>query len=317
MDGDTSLLRALLIGMRQAYSRGENVMAFARRTIGDSASGNALAATLVAYDLQAGSYVEEAKRDPKFNHEWCEQLASIISPLTTEGNSVLEVGCGEATTLAGVLSGLGSRIGPALGLDISWSRLEVAQRWLASASVNARVVVGDLFTIPLEAQSVDIVYTSHSIEPNGGREVEAVRELLRVARKWVVLVEPAYELASRSAQARMEEHGYVRGLRAAAEGCGARIVEHRLLDVASNALNPSGLLLLEKESKAAVHDDSLRWECPLSRTRMIDRGDAFVAVQVGLVYPVLRGIPMLRPEHAIVASNFEGQTSRTGTPQHR
>lgn len=45
------------------------------------------------------------------------------------------------------------------------------------------------------------------------REEEAIRELMRVARRAVVLVEPIYELANSEAQARMHTHGYVRGLK--------------------------------------------------------------------------------------------------------
>lgn len=44
---------------------------------------------------------------------------------------------------------------------------------------------------------------SHALEPNCGKEEEALRKCLRVARKAVVLVEPVYELASAEAQARM------------------------------------------------------------------------------------------------------------------
>jgi ubiquinone/menaquinone biosynthesis C-methylase UbiE len=35
---------------------------------------------------------------------------------------------------------------------------------------QADLVVADLFHIPFADNSVDVVYTSHSLEPNGGRE---------------------------------------------------------------------------------------------------------------------------------------------------
>lgn len=50
--------------------------------------------------------------------------------------------------------------------------------------------------MPLKDNSIDIVYTSHSIEPNGGREEEALEELYRVANKYLILLEPDYELAN-------------------------------------------------------------------------------------------------------------------------
>jgi hypothetical protein len=108
------------------------------------------------------------------------------------------------------------------------------------------VFVGDLFRIPLADNSIDVIYTSHSLEPNVGREALAINELLRVARKVVVLVEPLYELAPENAKKRMAEHGYVRGLKTTAEKLGANVVEYGLLDICSNPLNPSGVVLIVK-----------------------------------------------------------------------
>jgi len=113
---------------------------------------------------------------------------------------------------------------------------------------QAASVVADLFHIPAEDDSVDAIYTSHSIEPNWGREEEALKELLRVARRAVVLVEPIYELATPDAQARMAHHGYVRGLQATAETLDCIIDEYRLLGPLGrvNPLNPSGVIVMKK-----------------------------------------------------------------------
>lgn len=208
-------------------------------------SATRVIATLIAYDLQVGSYVAGARENPEGNSRWCAQLAEILDPLLNKQSSLLEVGCGEATTLAGVLQHLTNMPRHPLGLDISWSRCTEGQGWLSEQKVSAQLFVADLFNIPLEDASVDVVYTSHSIEPNGGREEDAIRELMRVARRAVVLVEPIYELANPDAQARMRHHGYVRGLKETAERLGAK-VNACLLDYRSDPLNPSGLILIEK-----------------------------------------------------------------------
>jgi hypothetical protein len=241
---DPAELRHLILGMRAAYARGENAMEYARQAA--NTIGNSVIATLIAYDLQAGSYVAGACENPEGNSRWCSQLAEILDPLLNKQSSLLEVGCGEATTLAGVLQQLTNTPGHALGLDISWSRCTEGQGWLSEQKVSARLFVADLFDIPLEDASVDVVYTSHSIEPNGGRNEDVIRELTRVARRAVVLVEPIYELANPDAQARMRHHGYVRGLKETAERLGAKVNDYRLLDYRSNPLNPSGLILIEK-----------------------------------------------------------------------
>ncbi len=300
---DVVELRQLILGMRAAYAKGDNAMEYARQAVGTI--GNSVVATLIAYDLQAGSYVAGVRENPEENLRWCIQLAKILDPLLTKQSSLLEVGCGEATTLAGVLQRLTNTPTHALGFDISWSRCTEGRGWLTEKKVPARLFVADLFNIPLEDESVDVVYTSHSIEPNGEQEEDAIRELMRVARRAVVLIEPIYELASAAAQTRMSSHGYIRGLKETAERLGAKVNDYRLLGYTSNSLNPSGLVLIEKNgiNRAGV---APAWRCPITHTPMSDMGDVFAGDRSGLAYPVLRGIPLLRAEHGVVASKILG-----------
>lgn len=183
--------------------------------------------------------------------------------------------------------------------------------YLSEKQIQASLFVADLFNIPLADDSIDIVYTSHSLEPNGGREKEAIKELLRLARHAVVLIEPIYELASPEAQERMRYHGYIRGLKDVATQLGAVLTNYQLLDFTpnplNNPLNPSGLLLLEKAT-TVNSTVGISWSCPLTRTRLEDIGDLFESKETGLVYPVLRGIPMLNASNAIVASGITDGT---------
>ena len=303
---DAGALRDLIAGMRAAYSRGLNAMEYARSVTGNAE--NLTTATLIAYDLQAGSYAAATRANPHENDRWCAQIAALVAPFVSAQTSILEIGCGEATTLAGVVHHLPLLPRSALGFDISWSRCAEGARWLAAQSVAASLFVADLFNIPLEDASVDVVYTSHSLEPNGGREADAIRESLRVARRAVVLIEPLYELAHADAQTRMRQHGYVRGLKATAEQLGGEVLQYRLLEHVRNPLNPSGVVLIAKaeahpgDEKRANGDTA--WRCPLTHAAMSDRGDVFIVKDAGLVYPVLRGIPMLRREHSIIASKI-------------
>ena len=293
------------MGMRAAYARGDNAMAWARAN--SSGEGNSIASALIAYDLQAGSYVTWARENFHYNVKWCTQLAELIQPYLATGDSVMEVGVGEATTLAGVMKSINRPDLATLGFDVSWSRIRVAQEWVMENSVSARLFVGDLFHIPLANNSIDVIYTAHSLEPNGGREVAAIAELLRVARKAVVLVEPIYELASEFGQKRMAENGYVRGLKSTAEQLGAIVVDYRLLEVCDGPHNPSGVVCMVKpNSQTGNAKQGWCWQCPMTSAPLVDLGDVFYAKQVGIAYPVMRGVPLLRAEHAVVASKVDG-----------
>lgn len=304
LHSDARDLRKLILGMRAAFARGENAMEFARCEMDKAA--NSGVATLISYDLQTGSYVANARANPEANLRWVAQLASILGPFIGSNSLLLEVGCGEATTLAGVMMALPHRPRHAFGFDISWSRCAEGLRWLEEKDVLARLFVADLFSIPLGDSSIDVVYTSHSIEPNRGREHAALRELLRIARHAVVLVEPMYELASDNAKARMDHHGYIRGLYKTAKNLGASIQDYRLLEYTSNPLNPSGVLVLNKRGERASSkaEGYFQWRCPITHTSLTAERDVFVSRDSGLAYPVLRNIPLLRPQHAIVASRL-------------
>jgi SAM-dependent methyltransferase len=300
---DVTELGRLIPGMRAAYTNGENVMEYARQT--ESVLGNSPIATLIAYDLQAGSYISGVRANPEARVRWCAQLADILNPYITTQSTVLEVGCGEATTLAGVLNRLSSSPRHALGFDISWSRCAHGLSWLAENAASADLFVADLFEIPLADSSVDVVYTSHSLEPNGGREEAAIKELMRVARRAVVLVEPVYELANAEAQARMRKHGYVRDLKKTAEALGATVTDYRLIDYCGNPLNPSGLVLIDKAGMTSSESPDIQWRCPLTHSALVAHAMGFYSPSTGIVYPVLGGVPLLRSSHAVVASSFE------------
>jgi len=88
-------LARLIIGMRDAYAKGENAMVWVRNNLleGD----NDLIIALIAYDLQAGTYADNARRNPKYLGSWRTYLAGLIKPYLTDGCDILEVGLVEAT----------------------------------------------------------------------------------------------------------------------------------------------------------------------------------------------------------------------------
>lgn len=293
-------LGELILGMRAAYSRGENVMAYARNIW--KANKNFPESTMIAYDLQAGSYIEWTRLNQPLADAWCKQLAELISPYMTSTSVLLEVGCGEATTLSGVIENLSVKPERTLGFDISWSRCMYGLSWLSGCHINADLFVADLFSIPLEDECVDVVYTSHSLEPNGGREEAAIRELMRIARKAVVMVEPIYELAPPQAQERMRANGYITGLYDTALKLGGVIQEYKMLDVIDNPLNPSGVIIIEKQSN---NNKLIQWQCPLTNASLEALDEVYYASATGVIYPIISRIPVLRKENAIIASAYK------------
>jgi len=287
--------------IKALFDNGGNVMEYLRKNSDEKK--NSIEAIKISYDLQAGTYIQSYKNNLEFNRLYTSAIASIIESLGTH-DSILEAGVGEATTLANVVEKLSAKPKRSCCFDISWSRIKFARKFAESKGMNSDwLFIGDLFRVPLADNSVDIVYTSHSIEPNGGREEEALRELYRISSRYLVPLEPAYELASDEAKARMEHHGYVRGLKQTAEKLGYKIVEYRLFDHIINPLNPTGLLIIEKDASLPATETT--FSCPITGGTLNKEKDCFYAAESLLAYPIIGEIPCLLPENAIIASGFK------------
>lgn len=289
--------------LHDAYVSGRNVSAILRECL--HVEGNTEAIIEIAYDLQAGSYTR-AMADPGMAQAKAAFFDAVAEVVTGLGaiESLLEAGVGEATTLAGVLTRLTPPPPVAGGFDLSWSRIAEARRWLASQDLgDVHLCTASLLDIPCADDSVDLVFTSHAIEPNGGRELSILQELYRVTRKWLLLLEPGYELAGPEARARMAQHGYCRGLPDLCRELGYDVVEHRLFPISVNPMNPTALLLIRKHGADAPTTQDI-WVCPRYKTPLADLGGMLYSPEALSVYPRIAGIPCLRVDNAILASHY-------------
>lgn len=287
--------------IKELYSKGGNLMEYIRSL--SSSQENSSEGIMISYDFQAGSYIEFIKKNPTYIYNYTIAISNTLNKLGNFG-SILEVGVGEATTLGNLIKNSGKADIKIFGFDISWSRIKFGQKYLQSLGIkNANLFIGDLFNSPLLDNSVDVVYTSHSIEPNGGREKEALTELYRVTKNYLILLEPAYELASEEGKKRMEKNGYVKNLYENAKELGYKVIEYRLFDYFSNPLNPTGLIVIEKSPNFSnVVENPLG--CPNSKTPLSKIRQSFFSKESLLAYPIVDEVPCLLKENAIIATHY-------------
>lgn len=289
----------VLSRIKKLYFENTNIIKFLKDL--DGREHNSIEDIMISYDFQAGTYIEKYLANPKFTQEYCFYLANIINNLC-EFNTLLEVGIGEGTTLGPLIHSLSKQPNNCYGFDISWSRVKYAKRFLEELNLNnIELFTGDLFCTPLKDNSIDIVYTSHSIEPNGGREEEALIELYRITKKYLVLLEPSYEFANEEARARMLSHGYITNLYSTAKRLGYKVIEHKLFGKSSNPLNPTGIMIIEKNINSEVLNPLC---CPITKTEIIKSHNAFFSKESLLAYPIIAEIPCLLSQNAIVATKF-------------
>jgi hypothetical protein len=292
--------------LRDAYLRGENISLLLRREL--SSDKNTEEIIELAYDIQAGSYVE-AMADPEYANVKAIFGKSLSNYLKKYGEpkTLLEAGVGEATTLGSVLQCWELREVLAHGFDLSWSRVLCGKKWLTDLGFDGiALCTGSLFDIPYEDNSFDAVYTSHSIEPNGGHEVRIISELFRVASRYLLLIEPCYEFASPEGKVRMDKLGYCRNLNEHAEALGMKVVLHEPYPTVSNPLNPTAITVIEKNPHAPPVRPS--YQCPRFKTQLISDSAFCYGSETFAVYPVLAGIPCLKKENAIIAGLYRQLT---------
>lgn len=285
------------------YDQGKNISELLREEKG--LQGNTDEIIEIAYDLQTGSYIAsmEKAETAEYMKDYTSEIAKTLLSLC-EPASILEAGVGEATTLSGVVQHMKAEA-RSFCFDLCWSRVAYAKHWLQSQGVfNVTLCTGNLFNIPFADNSIDVVYTSHSIEPNGGNEKPILQELFRVTRKFLILLEPAYELSNDEARRRMDSHGYCKNLKSISASLGYDILEHKLFPFISNPLNPTAITIIKKEEDA-MPLPSYVLACPKFKTPLEEIAGMLFSPEALVVYPIVGGIPCLRIENGIFASKYK------------
>lgn len=288
--------------LESLYKKGVNITQLLR----DRSNSNINTSKMieVAYDLQSGSYTAglNNEENAKVNKNYTKGLVDAILQLC-KPESIMEAGVGEATTLSDVASSLGEDV-KSFGFDISWSRIAYAQRYLEKNNVsNVALCTGDMFNIPFAENSIDLVYTSHSIEPNGGHEESLLKELFRVSKKYLILLEPAYELSSRIVRERMDSHGYCKNLKSTSETLGYDVMEHALFSAQTTTTNPTAITIIKKDSIAESIANP--FVCPKFKTPLEEVNGTFFSPEGMVVYPIINGIPCLKIENGIIATKYK------------
>lgn len=290
------------IELKKLYDQGENISSYLRNESGQNINSELIIE--LSYDLQAGSYIDmmSQKRWADYVSEFTAILAKKIESLC-DCDSLMEAGIGEATTFSNVVKKMETTRN--FGFDLCWSRVAYAKQWLTREDVSGAVLcTGSLFQIPFRDNSIDVVYTYHALEPNGGNEKAILKELYRVAGKFLILMEPGYEFASREAQQRMDKHGYCINIAGSVEELGYKIIEHGSFPLVYDDANPSALTVIEKNPTATKSCEDVL-ACPQYRTPLEITNGALYSAEAQSVYPIVAGIPCLRSSDAIVATKFQ------------
>jgi len=287
--------------IRNLYSKNKNVSQYLRNKKRESK--NSIETILYSYDLQGGS--DYLRRNDTLigtnNMKMAERISKTVSELDAE--SFLEAGTGEGLIL-GLLDSNKIKNKPEIfGFDLSLSRLLFAQKYLAGKKrKSGNLFCANMLNIPLPDNSVDVVCTVMSMEPNHGREKEILAELFRVTRRYLILIEPTYELGSKQTKKHIMQHGYVRDLPKHISRLGYKIITHEYLGF-SHQNNENALIVAEKKKKLPL-TRNIKFVSPISNKPLEKYGNYWYCKEDGYVFPIINNIPCLVKENAILASQI-------------
>lgn len=150
----------------------------------------------------------------------------------------------------------------------------------------------------------------HSIEPNGGREAELLTELLRVAARRLVLIEPTTVYASKTQKERMQRLGYCMNLPDVLVDLGADITLHEMWPVNSNPDNTAEIIVVDivpavrADESTGGANDALQLVAPASLADLEAVDSGLFSRHDGLYFPTVGGFPVLTRSQAVVATQL-------------
>ena len=245
------------------------------------------------YELQSGEYTKMASQNYDFIEKYVDEISVIISKYLTANSTILDCGTGESTIFIPLLERLNISYG--VGVDASASRLLWAEKNAITSSVNLSLACADIRNLPLADDSVDAIITNHALEINKSTLPELIKEMHRVAKRYLFLIEPDFENASRKQKRRMNSLGYIKNLDHAIENLEYTIIEKYPLINSFNPHNKASITVVDtvKNKKNMLNDSN--WIDPIINEKLFRYMGGLINT-TGLWFPLLGNIPLLRKD---------------------
>ena len=200
----------------------------------------------LSYDIQSSSYVK------KYNYYKSKKILSqVIKEInSTNYKSLMDFGCGELTSFYTLINNIKTKNKFFVAYDLSFSRILIGKKFLnkKNKSIKLKLFSNNSNRIPLPDNSIDIVTSCHALEPNKKNANKILKELWRISKKKLILLEPNNQLGDKLIKKRFKKNNYILDLEKKIKKITSRykIINN---EFNSNPLNPASIFILEKNSK--------------------------------------------------------------------
>jgi len=208
----------------EAFERGGKIATVISAIVNRSLASN------VSYDL--------------FRREYIRQIVPVLEAVKFE--SVLEIGSGASINLYYIRQWFPGK--ECIGMDFARERIRQAKTFWDKRKTSLSYARGDAAHLPFRDDSVDIVFSSHCLEQlSEDTKCEmAIREMYRVSARKVVMMEPGFELGNLAQKSYIELRGYSKHILSIVTRNGFKLAGYFLLGTTSNALNPTMMIVVNK-----------------------------------------------------------------------
>ena len=247
--------------------------------------------TKIAYDIQSGSYID-------FHYKVKNKLPKILDPLVGEIKkfknikTILDFGTGELTNLSYIMNSLPNNI-KFYANDISLSRLILGKKFIKKKISNKKfknlnIFCTNHFRLPFNDNSIDLIITIQAIEPNNTYKKDLLNELIRVAKKGLILMEPHFEIGDKKIKKRMKKFGYIRNFEKLIK---SYKIPYSIINKKHHfySLNPNSLFVMKKNKKNTYKSQS-SFVDPLSKDKLKFLNNYYYSNKSKRIYPLIDDI---------------------------
>ena len=169
-----------------------------------------------SYDLQTGSYLKRFFAREKKYIQYTNEISQVINSNFKNFRTMIDCGCGEMTVSYLIIKRLIS-VKKFFLCDISLNRMMEGKKFLRkklnkTLTNKLNFFCTSLDKIPFKDNSIDLIFTSHALEPNKIKSINIIKELYRISKKGLIFCEPDYTTASREQKKRMKKNNYVQNI---------------------------------------------------------------------------------------------------------
>ena len=239
----------------------------------------------LSYDVQSGSYVKN------YNYFKSKKvLSQVIKEInSTNYKSLMDFGCGELTNFYTLIDNIKTKNKIFVANDLSFSRILIGKKFLKKKKkkIQLNLFSNNSIRIPLPDNSIDIVTSCHALEPNKNNAHKILKELWRISKKKLILLEPNNQLGDKLIKKRFEKHNYILDLEKKIKKI---TLKYKIINnkFNFNPTNPASIFILEKNSNK---NNNFNFLNPKDNNDILKKKlNFYYSQKTGEVFPILDDI---------------------------